>query len=120
MLLLIHLASCRFLWPYMALILLWVCHQKYIAVGMSPEAWMSYPCSISPLWKSWIPSWTVILLCEFSVILSNIVTHRAILSNIGLFQPIKARRRSVCPTPSHLPFLPPHHLHDTLAFTFRQ
>ena len=31
MLLLIHLARCRFLWPYMALILLWVCHRKYAA-----------------------------------------------------------------------------------------
>ena len=28
MLLLIQLAHCRFLWPYMALVLLWVCHQK--------------------------------------------------------------------------------------------
>ena len=34
---------------------------------------------------SWIPSWTVISLCKLSVILINIVTHCAILSNIGLF-----------------------------------
>ena len=33
MLLLIHLACCRFLWPYMALILQWVCHQKYSKRG---------------------------------------------------------------------------------------
>ena len=75
------------------------------------------PMLYSPLWKSWIPYWTVISLCKFSVILSNITTYCAILSNIGLFQPIKARRRSVCPT--HLSFFPPHHQHDTLASTFQ-
>ena len=32
-----------------------------------------------------IPSWTVISLCKFPVILCNIVTYCAILSNFGLF-----------------------------------
>ena len=44
--------------------------------------------------------------------MSNIVTHRAILSNIGLFQPIKARRRSVVPLISHF-FL---HIIDMTVF----
>ena len=46
---------------------------------------------------------------------SNILKYCAILRNIVLFQPIKARRIIVCPT--HLSFLPSHHRHDTLAST---
>ena len=62
-------------------------------------------------------SWTVISLCK-SVILSNIVTYCAILSNIRLFSAHQSMVRSICST--HLSFLPPHHRHDILASTFRR